>query len=65
MDLLVVEKSILAILMNCDNQTVIVKENNTEDNVKSTRHVKRHLKSIKKLRNYGIIVVTHIQTTKN
>jgi len=39
--------------------------NNAKDNVKSTRHVKRRLKSIKKLRNSGVIAMTYIQTDKN
>ena len=47
MDLPVVEKPIPAISMNCDNQTVIIKVNSSRDNMKSTRHVKRWLKSIK------------------
>ena len=34
-DLLVVEKPIPAIPMNCDNQTVIVKVNSSKDNMKS------------------------------
>jgi hypothetical protein len=46
----VVEKPIPAILMNFDNQTVITKVNSAMDNAKSIRHVKRRLKSIKKLR---------------
>jgi len=50
MDLPVVEKPVLTILMNCDNQTVIVKVNSVKDNVKSSRHVKRRLKSVRKLR---------------
>ena len=41
MDLLMVEKPVPAILMNCDNQTVIIKVNSTKDNAKSSRHVKR------------------------
>jgi len=41
MDLPVVEEPVLAILMNCDNQTVIVKVNSAKDNAKSSRHVKR------------------------
>jgi hypothetical protein len=41
MDLPVVEKLVPAILMNCDNQTVIVKVNSAKDNAKSLRHVKR------------------------
>jgi len=65
MDLPVVEKPVLAILMNCDNQTVIVKVNSAKDNAKSSRHVKRRLKSVRKLRNSGVISVTYIQTDKN
>jgi len=65
MDMPVVEKPVSAILMNCDNQTVIVKVNNAKDNAKSSRHVKRRLKSVRKLRNSGVISVTYIQTNKN
>jgi hypothetical protein len=61
----VVEKSILAILMNCDNQTVITKVNSAKDNAKSTRYVKRHLKFVRKLRNSRVIIVAYIQTNKN
>ena len=65
MDLPVVEKPVPAILMNCDNQTVIVKVNSAKDNAKSSRHVKRRLKSVRKLRNSGVISVTYISTEKN
>src|SRR3954470_3652316 len=65
MDLPVVEKPVPAILLNCDNQTVIVKVKNSKDNAKSSRHVKRRLESIRKLRNSGVITVTYIQTDKN
>jgi hypothetical protein len=65
MDLLVVEKPIPTILMNCDNQTVIVKVNNSKDNMKSSRHVKRRLKSVRKMRNFGVIALDYIQTAKN
>jgi hypothetical protein len=34
-------------------------------NGKSSRHVKRRLKSIRKLRNFGVIGVTYISTDKN
>jgi hypothetical protein len=61
----VVEKLISAILMNCVNQTVITKVNSVKDNVKSTRYVKRHLKSIRKLRNSEVITVAYIQIDKN
>ena len=47
MDLPIVEKSIPAFLMNCDNQTAIVKMYSSKDNMKSSRHVKRWLKSVK------------------
>jgi hypothetical protein len=64
-DLSVVEKAIPAILMNYDNQTVITKVNSAKDNAKSTKHVKRHLKTVRKLRNSGVITVSYIQTNKN
>jgi hypothetical protein len=49
MDLPVVEKPISAILMNHDNQTVIGKGTSSKDNGKSSRHVKRRLKFVRKL----------------
>jgi hypothetical protein len=65
MDLPVVEKLVPAILLNCNNQTVIVKVNNSKDNAKSSRYVKRRLKSVRKLQNSRVINVTYIQTDKN
>jgi hypothetical protein len=65
MDLPVMEKPIPAISMNCDNQTVITKVNSSRDNMKSTRHVKRRLKSIRKLRNSRVIVLDYVHTSKN
>src|SRR6185312_11960267 len=65
MDLPMVEKPVPSILMNCDNQTVIVKVNSAKNNAKSSRHVKRRLKSVRKMRNSGVIRVTDIQTDKN
>jgi hypothetical protein len=47
------------------NQTVIAKVTSSKDNGKSSRHVKRHLKSVRKLRNSGVISVTYISTDKN
>jgi hypothetical protein len=41
MDLNIVEKPLPAILMNCDNQTVIVKVDCLKDNMKSSKHIKR------------------------
>jgi hypothetical protein len=51
--------------MNCDNQTMITKVNSAKNNVKSTTHVKRHLKSVRKLRNSGVIVMAYVQIDKN
>jgi hypothetical protein len=65
MDLPIIEKLIPAILMNCDNQTMIVKVNNSKDNMKSSRHIKRRLKSVRKMKNSGVITVDYIETAKN
>ena len=65
MDLSVVEKPVPVISMNCDNQTVIIKINNSKDNMTLTRHIKRHLKSVRKLRNFRVIVLDYVHTSKN
>jgi hypothetical protein len=65
MDLPVVEKSIPAISMNYGNQTVITKINSSKYNMKSTRHVKRCLKSVRKLRNSGVIALDYVHTSNN
>ena len=65
MDLPVVEKPIPAILMNCDNQTMIIKVNSSKDNKKSSRHVRRRLKSVRFMRNSGVIALDYINTSKN
>ena len=65
MDLPIVEKPIPAILMNYDNQIVIVKVNDSKDNMKSSRHVKRRLKYVRKLKNSGVIALDYVQTAKN
>jgi hypothetical protein len=57
MDLSVDEKPMPAISINCDNQTVIIKINSSKDNMKSTRHIKRCLKYVRKLRNSKVIVL--------
>jgi flagellar motor component MotA len=53
-----------AISMNCDNQTVIIKINSYKDNMKS-RHIKRRLKYVRKLRNSGVIALDYVHTSKN
>ena len=65
MDLLVVGKPIPAISMNCDNQTVITKVNSSKDNMKSTRHVKRRLKTVRKLRNSRVTALYYVHMSKN
>jgi hypothetical protein len=61
----VVEKPLPTISMNCDNQTVIININSSKDNMKSTRHIKRRLKSVKKLRNSGVIALDYVHMPKN
>jgi hypothetical protein len=65
MDLPLVEKPVPAILTYCDNQTVLAKIMSTKDYMKSWRHVKRRLKSVRKLKNSGVIVVNYIRSEKN
>ncbi|WVZ74825.1 hypothetical protein U9M48_022952, partial [Paspalum notatum var. saurae] len=65
MDLPVVEKPVPAILMNCDNQTVIAKVNSSKNNIKLSKHVKRRLKSVRKMKTFGVMTLDYIQTTKN
>jgi hypothetical protein len=65
MDLPIIEKPLLAILMNCDNQTVIVKVDSSKDNIKSSKHIKRRLNSARKMRNSRVITLDYIQIEKN
>jgi hypothetical protein len=65
MDMPMVEKPILTILMNCDNETVITKVNSSNDNMKSSRHVKRRLKYVRNLRNSGVVTLDYIPMAKN
>ena len=51
MDLSVVDKPVPAVLINYDNQTVISKAKSSKDNMKSTKHIRRRLKSVRKSRN--------------
>lgn len=65
MNLHVVEKSIPAIPINCDNQTMIIKVNSSKDNIKSSMHVKRRLRCVRKMRNFGVISLDYIHTSRN
>jgi hypothetical protein len=63
MDMPIGEKPLPAILMNCDNQTMIVKVDSSNGNIKSSRHIKKWLKTVRKIRNFGVITLVH--TEKN
>jgi hypothetical protein len=63
MGLPIIEKHLPTILMNCENQAVIVKVDSSKDNMKLSRHIKRWLKSIRKMRNS--VVITSIKTNNN
>jgi hypothetical protein len=65
MDLPIIEKPLSAILMNYNNQTVIVKVDSSKDNMKSSRHIKRWLKSVRKMRKSRIITLDYIHNKKN
>jgi hypothetical protein len=65
MDLPIVEKPLPAIMMNCDNQSVIAKVDSSKDNMKSSRHIKRRLKSVRKMRNSKVITAGYVHTEKN
>jgi hypothetical protein len=65
MDLSIVEKTLPVIYMNCDNQMVIVKVDSSKDNMKSSRYIKRRLKSVRKMRNSWFITLDYIHTEKN
>jgi hypothetical protein len=64
-ELPMVEKPIPAILMNRDNQIVIVKLNSSNDDMKGSKHVKRRLRSVRKLKNSEVIALDYIQMAKN
>jgi hypothetical protein len=65
MDLPIVKKPLSTILMNCDNQMVIVKVDSSQDNMKLSRHIKRRIKSVRKMRNFRVITLYYIHTEKN
>lgn len=65
MDLSMVDKSVPAILLHCDNQSVITIVGNAKENAKFSRHVKRRIKSVRHLRNTGEVVVEYINTARN
>jgi hypothetical protein len=44
---------------------VIVKVKSSKDNMKTSRHIKMRLKSIRNLRNISVITLDYINTAKN
>jgi hypothetical protein len=64
MDLDIVKKPLSAKLMNYDNQIVIVKVYSLKNNMNSPRHIKRLLKSVRKMRVSGIITLDYIHIEK-
>jgi hypothetical protein len=65
MDLPIVKKYLPIILIKCDNQMVIVKVDSSKDNMKLSRHIKKPLKSVRKMRNSWVITLDYIHTEKN
>jgi hypothetical protein len=65
MDFPFVDKSILPILMYCDNQSMLAQVVNTKDNSKSNKHIKRRLKSVKKMKNFGVIAISYVKSENN
>jgi hypothetical protein len=44
---------------------VLHKVDSFKDNIKSSRHIKRGLKSVRKMRNSRVITMDYMQTKKN
>jgi hypothetical protein len=65
MDLPKVDKLVPAILLHCDNQSVITIVGNAKENAKFSRHVKRRIKSVRHLRNTEEIAVEYINIARN
>ena len=65
MDLPFVEKPVLPILMYCDNQSMLAQVMNTKDNSKSNKHIQRRLKSVRKMKNSGVIAVSYVRSESN
>jgi hypothetical protein len=44
---------------------VIVKVDSSKYNMKSSRHIKRRLKYVRKMRNFGVIILDYVHTEEN
>jgi hypothetical protein len=60
-----VDKPVPAIILHCDNQSMITIVGNAKENAKFSRHVKQRIKSVRHLRNTREIVVEYINTAQN
>ena len=65
MDLPLLEKPVPPILMYCDNQSMLAQVMNTKDNSKSNKHIKRRLKTVRKMKNSGVIAVSYVKSENN
>jgi hypothetical protein len=65
MHLPVVSKPVSTILLHCDNESVITIVSSAKENLKSTRHLKRRIKTVRHLRHTCVIAVEYINTSKN
>jgi hypothetical protein len=65
MDLPFLEKPVPPILMYCNNQSMLAQVMNTKDNSKSNKHIKQRLKTVRKMRNTGVIAVSYVKSENN
>jgi hypothetical protein len=65
MNLPIIEKPLPVIFMNYDNQMVIVNIDSSKNNMKSSRHIKIRLKSVRKMRKIEVIILDYIHIEKN
>jgi hypothetical protein len=65
MHLPVVSKPELAILLHCDNESVIMIIGSPKENLKSMRHVKWRIKTVRHLRHTSVIAMEYINTIGN
>jgi hypothetical protein len=65
MDIPFIDKPVPPILMYCDNQSMLAQVMNTKDNSKSNKHIKHRLKSIRKMKNSGVIAVSYVKSENN
>jgi hypothetical protein len=65
MDLPFIDKPVPPILTYCDNQSMLPLVMNTKDNSKSNKHIKRRLKSVRKMKNSRVIAVSYVKSENN